>query len=185
MDLWDFFLTGIALSMDAVCVSITNGINGQNLRLKHALWGGIFFGFFQGLMPLIGYFAGSLFVGFLSRLSYLLVFAVFSLLGGKMIFDTLGGESKSFQKLSVKLLFLQAVATSIDALAVGVSLSVMKANILSASTVISVTTFFLAAPACLLGKQLGVLFQKKAGIFGGILLLLIGLKILLENTVFS
>lgn len=182
MDLWDFLLVGIGLSMDAVCISLSNGICSENLRFRHAVISGILFGLFQGIMPAIGYFAGALFVGIFSHFSFLLVFIIFTLLGGKMIWDSTDTQQSTPQKISFGLLLIQAVATSIDALAVGISFSVMRVSILSAISIIATTTFFLTVPACLLGKQIGTVFEKKAGILGGLILILIGFKILLENT---
>lgn len=182
MGIIEIIMIGIGLSMDACCVSISNGMCTQNLKPRHALANSLFFGVFQGLMPVIGYFAGSLFVHSFSQYSHLIVFAIFLALGLKMIYDAIKEEDEEECKImSFKLLFIQAIATSIDALAVGVSFSAMNVNIFSSSAIIAATTFLLSMAAILLGKKIGTLLNKKAGIFGGILLILIGVKVFLER----
>lgn len=185
MGFFEIIIIGIGLSMDAVCVSISNGMCVKNLRLKHALINSLAFGFFQGLMPLIGFYAGSLFIGFLAQYSYLLVFVIFMILGLKMIYDALHDDECEYHKvMSFKMLLIQAIATSIDALAVGVGFSVMNTPILSASLLIAVTTLVLSLIAVYIGKKVGGILNKKAEILGGALLLLIGFKVFLENTLF-
>lgn len=178
----ELILIGIGLSMDAVCVSISNGMCMKGSKLKHALADAGAFGIFQGLMPTIGFFAGSLFIGIFSKYSDYLVFAIFAVLGGKMIWDALHEEEEEVcKRMTFQLLLVQAVATSIDALAVGVSFSAMNMNIFYSASIIAVTTFVLAFAAFFLGKKVGTMLNKKAGIFGGLLLLGIAVKVLVEH----
>lgn len=182
MEFWEILIIGVGLAMDACCVSVSNGMCTRPLKLRHALADAAFFGVFQGIMPTIGFFAGSLVVGFFSRYSFWVVAAIFLLLGGKMIYDAVTEEEETAcRSMTLRLLLVQAVATSIDALAVGVSFSAMSVNILYASSLIAATTFVLSFIAVFLGKKVGTLLNKKAGVFGGILLLLIAVKTLLDG----
>lgn len=181
MNLLDIILIGIGLSMDAVCVSISNGICMKQSKLKHALSGACAFGIFQGIMPIIGFLAGSLFLNILSKYSNIVVFLVFFILGTKMVYDGFHSQSdEAHHVMTFRLLLVQAIATSIDAMAVGVSFTVLNVNVYYASFVIAAITFLLSFIAFLFGKKIGALFQKNAGIFGGILILAIALKILFE-----
>ncbi len=183
MSIWDVFLIGIGLSMDAVCVSLANGIAAKKLNARDLLLPSAFFGLFQGIMPIIGYFAGSLFVSFFSKYSYILVFCIFLILGVKMILDSLKDDENYEQsaKFTVKVIFIQAVATSIDALAVGVSLSAMNTEIFSSALIIAITTFVLSIIAVLTGKKIGKVFYKIAGYLGGGILILMAVKVLIEG----
>lgn len=182
MGLLEIIFIGVGLSMDASCVSISNGMCTPNLKTRHVLANSIFFGVFQGLMPLIGFYAGSLFVSTLSKYSTWLVILVFTLLGGKMIYDALheGPDADCTAYMTFRLLLVQAVATSIDALAVGVVFSATQVDIFFAAGLFTIITFILSFAAILLGKKIGTLFNKKAGILGGILLLGIALKTLTD-----
>lgn len=183
IQLADMIMIAFGLSMDAACVAISDGISMKHARFRYALLIGLFFGFFQALMPLIGYFAGSLFSGILSRYSVFLVSGIFLFLGGKMIVDALSFSQTETVVLipNLYLLFTQAIATSIDALIVGIGFSVTSTNIYLNIAIIGTVAFFCSSFAFLLGKQIGKLFHQKAPIIGGILLLLIGVKSLLEQ----
>lgn len=170
--------------MDAFAISVTNGLTLKDFRIRHALWMGLYFGGFQFLMPLIGYFLGSAVSGYVIALGPYISFALLAFIGGKMLFDSLRpgqDEAVGMQLLSHKRLLAMAVATSIDALAVGVTLAFQPVNILLSAGVIGVVAFALAMLGGLLGRRLGELFQRRATILGGLVLIGIGLKILFEH----
>jgi len=181
MNYIDIFLIGIALSMDAFAVSVTNTLV---YKKYSALAIALFFGAFQGLMPVAGFFAGSFFSDFISRYSGLISLIILGFIGGKMIWDSLHPdeeEQASRERLTYKLLFLQAVATSIDAFAVGVSFVgesfiTQQTGIFMPALIIAGITFCLSMLAVQLGKRAGSLFGDKMEIVGGAILILIGLK---------
>lgn len=172
--------------MDAACVSMSNGMC-YNTRLKHALGIGAAFGLFQGAMPVIGYLAGSLFSKQIAAFDHWIALILLAFIGGKMLCDAIKGDDNAScsSRLTLKLLLMQAVATSIDALAVGVSLAAVNANIFAAASIIAISTFLLSVIAVYIGRRLGTRLNKKASIFGGTILILIGLKIFVEHMFFS
>jgi putative Mn2+ efflux pump MntP len=175
-------LVGVSLSMDAFAVSVVTGIGIGDLKLRYALKTGLFFGFFQFLMPVLGFLAGSAVSRYIEKYDHWVVFGLLALIGGKMILDTVkgGGEEAADFTNTVRLLVL-SVATSIDALAVGVSFALMEVNILLASGIVGFVTFAICVFGVMAGKRLGDKFRKKAMIFGGVVLCLIGVKILVEH----
>lgn len=181
----EILLIAVGLSMDAVCVSMSNGMCYKS-KLKQAFLIAFSFGIFQGIMPLIGYFAGSLFSKQISTLDHWIALILLALIGGKMIIDAIkeDDELSCKQKLTFKLLFMQAVATSIDALAVGISFAALNINIYIASSMIALTTFIFSFISVFIGKKLGTKLNQKAGILGGTILVLIGLKIFIEHMFF-
>jgi putative Mn2+ efflux pump MntP len=182
MGIIDCMVIGCGLSMDACCIAVSNGMSAKNFGRKHIFISSLLFGLFQGIMPIIGYYAGSLFVHFFSQYSHLVVFMIFCCLGFKMIYDaTLPLKETAVKSISLPILFTQAIATSMDALAVGVSLSAVGAPIFSSSMMIAGVTFLLTFIASLFGKKVGKFLHRKAGIIGGILLILIGLKVFWEG----
>lgn len=190
MSLIGIFLTAVGLSMDAFAVAITKGITMKKLNIKSALKVAGFFGFFQALMPLIGWLVGVRFSEYVQKFDHWIAFILLALIGGKMVYEAYKNEdecafdvaSGKVEVLNYKELFLLAIATSIDALAVGVSFAFLQVDIGSSVVLIGITTFILSFIGVAMGRKLGCLFQKKAEIFGGITLSLIGLKILLEHT---
>lgn len=185
MSVIEILLIGIGLSMDAVCVSMSNGMCFQ-AKLKQTISIALAFGLFQGLMPLIGYFTGSFFAEQISAFDHWIALILLAIIGGKMLYDAIKGddEASCSPKLTIRLLLLQAIATSIDALAVGVSFAAMQVNILVAVLLIALTTFILSFVAVHLGKKIGTKLNQKAEIFGGSILILIGLKIFVEHMFF-
>ena len=183
MDLLSLFFTGIGLAMDASAVSIAKGMSLPNEKNKnYALKLGLAFGIFQGLMPLIGYLAGSTFSGDIQSVDHWVAFILLALIGLNMIKESREEkENEEVSDLSLKVILLLAIATSIDALAVGVSFAFLKVNIVLACSIIAVVTFILSFICVMVGKRLGSLFQKYAEIFGGIILMMIGAKILIEH----
>lgn len=183
MDLLSLIFTGIGLAMDASAVSIAKGMSLPNEKNKnYALKLGLAFGVFQGLMPLIGYLAGSTFSGYIQSVDHWVAFILLALIGLNMIKESREEkENEEVSDLSLKVILLLAIATSIDALAVGVSFAFLKVNIVLACSIIAVVTFILSFICVMVGKRLGSLFQKYAEIFGGIILMMIGAKILIEH----
>lgn len=177
MGVLEVILTGVALSMDAAAVSMSNSMvhRGKRRRLvEMAFW----FGFFQGLMPLLGYFLGNAFHDVLSMFGDIIVAVIFAFIGVKMIMEACheGDESCPVKELTHHLLLVQAVATSIDAFAVGVGFCAQQVNIWFAVTVIAVTTFVLSLAAVTIGRIFGNMLGSKAEIFGGVLLIILGFK---------
>lgn len=183
MDLLSLIFTGIGLAMDASAVSIAKGMSLPNEKNKnYALKLGLAFGIFQGLMPLIGYLAGSTFSGYIQSVDHWVAFILLALIGLNMIKESREEkESEEVSDLSLKVILLLAIATSIDALAIGVSFAFLKVNIVLACSIIAIVTFILSFICVMVGKRLGSLFQKYAEIFGGIILMMIGAKILIEH----
>ncbi|WMJ23053.1 manganese efflux pump MntP family protein [Paludicola sp. MB14-C6] len=184
MSFIEILLIGIGLSMDAACVSMSNGMCFQNTRLKRALTIGLAFGLFQGLMPLIGYYAGSVFSEQISAFDHWIALVLLVFIGGKMIYDALKGsdDDSCSTNFTLKLLFVQAIATSIDALTVGITFAAIRnVNIYFAVSIIAITTFAFSVVAVYIGKKIGTKLNSKAELFGGTILILIGLKIFIEH----
>lgn len=181
MNLFEILLIGISLSMDAAAVSMTNGMVFTKISKFKFLVTALAFGFFQALMPALGYFTGTLFAGFMEAYSGIVIFILLGFIGGKMVKDGLCdcGEGDCEKKeFTYGLLALQAVATSIDAFAVGVSFVAAKTSIALALPIIGATTFIISLAALALGRRFGDKLGAKAEIFGGIILILIGIKAL-------
>ena len=179
-------LIGISLSMDAFAVSVTNGIAMRPFKTGYALWHGLYFGAFQFLMPLAGYILGSTVSGYVTAIGPYVSFALLAFIGGKMIWDAVkelrAPEACPVGRaFSYKLMVVQAFATSIDALAVGVSFAALDVNIAAAASFIACVTFVCCLAGHLLGKKFGSWLGGKAEIFGGVILVCIGAKILVEH----
>ncbi len=184
MGIAEIFLIGIGLSMDAFAVAVCRGLKMQKLNIKHTAVIALFFGGFQALMPLIGWFLGKQFEKYITAVDHWIAFALLAFIGGKMIYDSFKkddddqGEKDVF---NLKEIFVMAVATSIDALAVGITFAFLSVNIWSSISIIGVTTFVLSAVGVLIGHKFGAKYKNKAELAGGVILVLIGLKILLEH----
>ena len=180
------FLIGLSLSMDALSVSVTNGLCIKNIKINQSLLIALFFGFFQFLMPLIGFFAASLFGEYIEVVDHWIAFVLLMFIGIKMILEAKETNNcdECLKVLSIKILTLQAIATSIDALAVGVGLGALKVPLLSSCIMIGIITFVLCFFGVFIGKKAGDIFKGKAEILGGIILIGIGLKILIEHLFF-
>lgn len=181
MGLMELILTATGLSMDAFAVSICKGLALRKMEWSRALLCGIWFGVFQGLMPLIGFFAGSHFAKAVSGVDHWIVFIVLSLIGGNMIREALGKDEDVDPSFGIAGMFMLAVATSIDALAVGVSFAFLKMNIWTSAITIGCITFFISAAGVKIGNAFGTRYKSKAELAGGTILILIGLKILIEH----
>lgn len=183
MGVIELFILAVGLSMDAFAVSVCKGLAMKKAPAKAMVVCGAWFGGFQALMPLIGYFLGSLFIDAISAIDHWIAFALLAIIGINMLREALNGEEETTDAdLSVKTMFLMAVATSIDALAVGISLAMAGvSNIFLAVLLIGVTTFVLSAIGVRVGNVFGSRYEKKAELMGGVILILLGVKILLEH----
>lgn len=185
MGILEIFLIGVGLSMDAFAVSICKGLQMHRINKTHTAVIGLFFGGFQAFMPLIGWLLGKQFEKYITSFDHWIAFGLLVFLGGKMVIEAIKGEDdgdeKSSEKLDLKELTLLAVATSIDALAVGITFAFLKVNILFSIIIIGITTFILSVIGVFIGNKFGSKFKSKAEIAGGVILILIGLKILLEH----
>lgn len=185
MGIVELVLVAIGLSMDAFAVAICKGLGMKKLNVKDAAIIALFFGGFQGLMPLIGWFLGSRFQSYISSFDHLIAFGLLALIGGKMIAEAMGskeGNCGCCYVLSIKELLVLAVATSIDALAVGITLALFpETSIWLSIGLIGTITFVLSFVGVVFGNKFGSRFKKKAELAGGIILVLIGIKILAEH----
>lgn len=184
MQITELILIGVGLAMDAFAVTLSNLFAFKNTNAKKFWLLPLFFGIFQALMPLIGFFAGSVFVEFLTKYAGIVTLLVLGFIGIKTIIDAFkddDDEKTSFKKLTVALIIIQALTTSIDALMVGVSFCAECINIWYASSIIGITTFLIIALAIPLGKKFGNILGAKAQILGGVILCVIGLKSFLSK----
>lgn len=185
MGVIELFILAVGLSMDAFAVSVCKGLAMKKAPAKAMMICGAWFGGFQSLMPLIGYYLGTLFIDAISAIDHWIAFALLALIGINMLREALGkdeGEETPDADLSVKTMFVMAIATSIDALAVGISLAMAGvSNIYLAVLLIGATTFVLSAVGVKVGSVFGSRYERKAEVVGGIILILLGLKILLEH----
>ena len=184
MGFLELFILAVGLSMDAFAVSVCKGLSLRKATFRAELTCGVWFGGFQALMPLIGYFLGTLFLDAISAIDHWIAFGLLVLIGVNMLWEAMGSEEEEAADadLSVKTMFLLAVATSIDALAVGISLAMAGVgSIWLAVLLIGVTTFVLSAIGVRVGNVFGSRYEKRAEIVGGVILMLLGVKILLEH----
>ncbi|HIS40348.1 MAG TPA: manganese efflux pump [Candidatus Aphodovivens avistercoris] len=193
----ELFLVAVGLSMDAFAVAICKGLGMPRLDLRQAAVIAAFFGGFQALMPVAGWLLGVQFESLITPVDHWVAFALLAFIGGKMLFDALRGEDEgdcacadaaadagaagAASRLDLKEIALLAVATSIDALAVGITFAFLQVDIAPAAGLIGATTFCLSLAGVAIGHQFGARFEKPATIVGGVVLILIGLKILLEH----
>lgn len=182
----EILLVGVGLSMDAFAASICQGLSMKKLSVKSMLIIGLFFGGFQALMPTVGFLLGTQFEVYIVSIDHWVAFALLSFIGGKMLLDVIKGEDDEINcekeyKLDLKNIAVLAVATSIDALAVGISMAFLSVDIISAASMIGVTTFVISSAGVLIGHKFGTKYKDKATIVGGLILIMIGVKILLEH----
>ena len=182
MSLFTLFVTAVGLSMDAFAVSICKGLAMKKLSWKKALIIGLWFGGFQALMPTIGYLLGTKFESYVTAIDHWIAFVLLALIGANMIKEALSKEEgETNDSIDIKTMFLLAVATSIDALAVGVTYAFLQVQIVPAVTFIGVITFSLSVAGVKIGNVFGLKYKSKAEITGGVILILMGTKILLEH----
>ena len=182
MGLIELFLIAVGLSMDAFAVSVCKGLAMPKCTFKKAAIVGLWFGGFQALMPAIGYILGAQFQEAIASIDHWIAFVLLALIGGNMIHEALDNdEEEADASLDVKTMFLLAVATSIDALAIGITFAFLKVNIIPAVCFIGIVTFIISFAGVKIGNVFGASYKNKAEIVGGIILILLGLKILLEH----
>ena len=182
MSLVELFNLAVGLSMDAFAVSICKGLSLGKITKKHMAVAGAWFGGFQALMPLIGYFLGSFFADMITKYAHWIAFVLLIIIGGNMLKEAMGEDEKVDACMDAKEMFLLAIATSIDALAVGVTFAFLNIDIIPICVSIGVITFLVCFIGVLIGKKIGSVFKNYAQIIGGIILILIGLNILNEHT---
>ncbi len=185
MGFFELILIGIGLSMDAATVSMTNGMVYKDLKKDKIIAMPLFFGIFQGLMPLLGFFLCGLVSHLITQYANILIFLILGFIGGKMLLDVYKDyknpdkeEEAHEGELTYKLLFIQAIATSIDAFAVGIGFSAMGVNIISSCSIIAITTAICSLIAIFIGKKFGSLFESKSTLIGGLILIFIAIKAL-------
>lgn len=192
----ELFLIAVGLSMDAFAIAMCKGLKMKKLNFKHATIIAFAFGFSQMAMPIIGWLLGTRFEAYITKIDHWIAFVLLAFIGGKMIYESLKKDDDSecnhdcqncpktdcdALKLNIKELILLAIATSIDALAVGITFAFLKVSILSSSSIIGITTFALSFIGVMLGNRFGVKYKSKAEFVGGTILVLMGVKILLEH----
>ncbi|MBR4977650.1 MAG: manganese efflux pump [Bacteroidales bacterium] len=183
MHLAELLIIAVGLSMDAFAVSICKGLSVQTVRPKHIALTGLWFGGFQALMPVIGYFLGASFAGFVSSVDHWIAFVLLGIIGGNMIKESCSKEEECCAPdFSARTMFAMAVATSIDALAIGVSFAFLNVHIWKAVALIGVTTALFSGAGVVIGNVFGSRYKSKAEFVGGFILVAMGLKILLEHT---
>ena len=185
MGLWELFVLAVGLSMDAFSVAVCKGLSVCQIRKKQILTVGLYFGFFQGFMPLVGYLLGTGFQEKIQSIDHWIAFILLSLIGINMIRES-GGEAENLDAcFTFKEMLPLAIATSIDALAVGVTFAFLKVQIIPAVSFIGITTFVISCAGVLIGNRFGARYKSKAELAGGIVLILMGVKILLEHTILA
>ena len=181
MSLIELIILAVGLSMDAFAVSVCKGLSVCRVKPVHMLKCGLYFGFFQALMPTIGYFLGTTFGKYITAIDHWVVFALLGIIGGNMIKESFGKEEEQSSYFGFVAMLLLALATSIDALAAGLSLSLLGADILKAALLIGITTFTLSFTGVKIGNLFGCRYKTVSERVGGIILILMGIKILLEH----
>ena len=182
MSLAELFLIAVGLSMDAFAVSVCKGLSMPKLNKKHAVIIGLYFGGFQALMPLIGYFLGSHFKDAITSFDHWIAFILLVIIGGNMVKESREkDEDEMDDSVDVKTMIILAIATSIDALAVGVTFAFLQVQIVPAVSFIGVTTFCLSVIGVAVGHYFGMKYKSRAELAGGIILILMGCKILIEH----
>lgn len=188
MGLWELFVIAVGLSMDAFAVSICKGLSMEKMSWKNALTAGLYFGGFQAAMPLIGYFLGTGFKDLITSIDHWIAFILLGIIGANMIKEALEKEgdcgckeNSNASRFDVKTMIPLALATSIDALAVGVTFAFLSVDIVPAVTFIGTITFFFGMLGVKIGNAFGARFKSRAEMAGGIILIVMGIKILLEH----
>lgn len=182
MSIVEIILIGIGLAMDAFAVAVCKGLSMKKIKVKNCTIVGGYFGIFQGLMPVVGFILGVSFQEIITKVDHWVAFILLGVIGLNMIRESLSKENNnSNDKVDFKTMLPLAIATSIDALAIGITFAFLKVNIILAATIITITTFLISFVGVIVGNKLGNKLEKKAEMFGGIILVIIGLKILLEH----
>ena len=181
------FLMGVGLAMDAFAVSICKGLSMRKVNIRQCLIIGLFFGGFQAVMPFVGYVLGSQFQKYITNIDHWIAFILLGIIGGKMMLEAIKEKDEPVEieqmdpPLNIKELFVLAIATSIDALAVGITFAFLEIPILEAITIIGVVTFLISVMGVYVGNFFGNKYKSKAEFIGGLILVILGIKILLEH----
>ena len=181
MGILELALIAIGLSMDAFAVSICKGLSVKQLQVKHALLAGLYFGGFQALMPTVGYLLGTQFEYLIVSIDHWIAFVLLVFIGGNMVKESREETEQLDDDFSVKAMLMLAIATSIDALAMGVTFAFLKVQIVQAVLLIGCITFICSFVGVNIGHAFGVRYKSKAELVGGLILILMGCKILLEH----
>ena len=184
MGIFELILLSIGLGMDAFAVSVCKGISMKKMNWKKASLIGLYFGGFQAVMPILGYFFGTSFESFITNIDHWIAFILLVIIGAKMIqeaFQKDKDEDEYNEDISVKAMLILSIATSIDALAVGITFAFLKVDLVLAFSLIGIITFILSVLGTKIGNRFGDKYKSKAELIGGIILILMGLKILLEH----
>jgi manganese efflux pump family protein len=183
MHFYTILLLAVALSMDAFAVSVSSGVTMRTLKVQHAARMAWWFGSFQAIMPLIGWLIGKELLKWVEQVDHWIAFGLLGFIGAKMIYESqkLPPEEKTIAQFKTRTLFILAIATSIDALAVGLSLSILKVSIIMPVLIIGLVTYILCFIGVLIGEKIGHFFEEKIEIAGGVILIIIGIKILYEH----
>lgn len=177
----ELLLIAVGLSMDAFAVSVCKGLSVKKVGVKHAALAGLYFGGFQFLMPVIGYLLGFRFESVIESIDHWVAFVLLAFIGGNMIKESFGKGEELNDDFGVRTMLLMAIATSIDALAVGITFAFLEVQILPAAGLIGVTTFLLSFVGIYIGNAFGTRYKSRAELAGGIILVVIGVKILFEH----
>ncbi len=181
MSLIELFVIAVGLSMDACAVSICKGLSMKKMSWKNAVIAGLYFGGFQALMPTVGYLLGANFADVIAKYDHWVAFILLAIIGGNMIKEAFGEEEEMDSKFDVKTMIPLAIATSIDALAIGVSFAFLKVSILYSALFIGATTFVISFFGIRIGNVFGTRYKSKAEMAGGLILVVMGCKILVEH----
>lgn len=181
MSLWELLVIAVGLSMDAFAVSVCKGLSVQKVKPKHYLIVAAYFGGFQALMPLLGYLLGVRFEAMVANVDHWIAFVLLGLIGANMVRESEAGEEKLDDSFTVSTMLLLAVATSIDALAIGVTFAFLGVNIVEAIILIGITTGIISGVGLKIGNVFGSRYKSKAEMAGGIVLILMGIKILVQH----
>lgn len=182
MELFEIVAIGFGLAMDAFAVSVCKGLSMKKIDWKKGIIIALYFGAFQALMPVLGYFLGNTFSSLVQKIDHWIAFILLAVIGGNMIKESADDEKENRNdNVDVKTMALLAIATSIDALAIGITFAFFEVNILLAIGIIGIITFTLSIIGVIIGNKFGDKFQNKAELAGGIILIIIGFKILLEH----
>lgn len=178
----EILLISIGLAMDAFAVSICKGLSFKTMSWKKAIIVGLYFGFFQALMPLIGYFLGATFESVVTKVDHWIAFILLGIIGINMLKEAFGNdEENQNDKVDFKTMIMLAIATSIDALAVGITFAFLKVNMVIATIMIGIVTFAICVIGVIIGNKFGDKYERKAEVVGGLILIFMGIKILLEH----
>ena len=182
MGVVELLLLSVGLAMDAFAVSICKGISMKKMNWKKAIIIGLYFGGFQALMPTIGYFLGAAFQSLITSIDHWIAFILLGIIGGGMIKESFGDDEENRNDdVSFKTMIVLAIATSIDALAIGITFAFLNVNLVLAISLIGIITFILSVFGTKIGNRFGDKYEKKAEFLGGVILVLLGIKILLEH----